>query len=135
MRIEVPKFVIVITFLTGLIATILGLIGWLAPDMFPGPSGVGAPEHSILSWSARELGMGLASWIAIFLIKDARAYAVVLGSAWLREVLDFIDGFRIADTPTRLFIVVGVSVILHSIALFMTWRALRNQDQGELQAG
>ena len=68
--------------------------------------------------------MGLASWLAIFVIKDARGYLVAIGSAWLREVMDFIDGFRIADTPERLFIIVGVSVILHSIAVFMTWRSV-----------
>lgn len=129
MRIQVPTFVIVITFLTGLIATILGLVGWFAPDVFPGPSAVGAPTHSILSWSARELAMGLSSWIAIFLIKDARGYLVALGSAWLRESMDFIDGFRIADTPGRLFVIVGVSVVLHSIAVYMTWRAIRKHNE------
>ena len=134
MRIQVPTYVIVITFLTGLIATMLGLVGWLSPDAFPGPSAVGAPTHSILSWSARELAMGVSSWIAIFLIKDARAYMVALGSAWTRELMDLIDGFRIADTPTRLFIIVGVSVVLHSIAVYMTWRAIRDHKQQELAA-
>ncbi|WP_420630687.1 hypothetical protein [Candidatus Leptofilum sp.] len=125
MRIKVPTFVIVITFLTGLIATVLGLWAWFSPDSFSAPSGVGAPTHSILSWGARELAMALSSWIAIFMIKDARAYAVALGSALLRESLDFIDAFRIADTPARLFIIVGVSVILHAIALFLTFRAIQ----------
>ncbi len=132
MTIQTPKFVIVITFLTGLIATILGLWGWLSPDTFPGPSAVGAPTHSVLSWSARELAMGLSSWIAIFVIKDARAYAVALGSAWLRESMDFLDAFRIADTPARLFVIVGISVILHSIALYMTFRTIRQQSQASM---
>ena len=96
MRIKVPTFVIVITFLTGLIATILGAWAWLSPETFPGPSGVGAPTHTMLSWGARELAMALSSWIVIFVIKDARGYAVALGSALLRESLDFIDAFRIA---------------------------------------
>lgn len=128
MRIKVPTFVVVITFLTGLIATVLGLWAWISPDTFPGPSAVDAPTNAIYSWAARELGMALSSWIAIFIIKDARAYAVVLGSALLRESLDFIDGFRIADTPERLFIVVGVSVILHFIALYMTFKTLREHQ-------
>ncbi|MEM7335577.1 MAG: hypothetical protein AAF490_26100 [Chloroflexota bacterium] len=132
MRIQVPTFVIVITALTGLIAAILGVWGWLSPETFPGPSAVGAPEHTILSWSAREIGMAVSSVIAILFIKDARAYAVALGSAWTRELLDFIDGFRIADTPTRLFVVVGVSVILHSIALYMTMRAIRKHNSESL---
>ncbi|MEM7028947.1 MAG: hypothetical protein AAF629_05095 [Chloroflexota bacterium] len=129
MRIQPPRFVIVITFLTGLIATILGLWASISPDTFPGPSAVGAPTSAILSWSAREVAMGLSSWIAIFIIKDARAYAVALGSALLRESMDFIDAFRIADTPARLFIVVGVSVILHAIALYMTFRTIQQHNQ------
>ena len=131
MNIKVPTFVLVITALTGLIATILGLVAWFAPEAFPGPSGVGAPAHAILSWGARELAMGFASWIAIFLIKDARGYLVVLGSAWLRETMDFIDGFRIADTPTRLFIIVGISVVVHSIAVVMTYRTIRKATQDD----
>lgn len=129
MRIKVPTFVVVITFLTGLIATVLGLWAWFSPATFPGPSAVGAPTHTVLSWGARELAMALSSWIVIFLIKDARGYVIVLGSALLRETLDFIDGFRIADTPTRLFIVVGVSVILHSVAFYMAWKATRDHEQ------
>ena len=129
MRIQVPTFVIIITFLTGLIATILGVWAWISPETFPGPSGVGAPTHTMLSWGARELAMALSSWIVIFFIKDARGYAVALGSALLRESLDFIDGFRIADTPTRLFIVVGVSVVLHAAALYMTYRSIQKHNQ------
>ena len=133
MRIKVPTFVIIITFLTGLIATILGVWAWISPETFPGPSGVGAPTHTMLSWGARELAMALSSWIVIFIIKDARGYAVALGSALLRESLDFIDAFRIADTPTRLFIVVGVSVILHATALYLTFRAINNHDENVLE--
>lgn len=129
MTIQTPRFVIVITFLTGLIATVLGLWAWVSPDTFPGPSAVGAPTHTTLSWAARELAMGLSSWIAIFIIKDARGYAVALGSALLREGLDFTDAFRIADTPARLFIIVGISVILHSIALYMTFRTIKQHNQ------
>jgi len=134
MQIKVPTFVLVITALTGLIATVLGLVAWLAPDAFPGPSAYGAPTNAILSWGARELAMGVASWIAIFLIKDARGYLVVLGSAWVRETMDLIDGFRIADTPGRLFVIVGVSVVLHSIAVIMTYRTIQKAKQsGQLQ--
>ncbi len=135
-HIKVPTFVLVITALTGLIATVLGLVAWFAPDVFPGPSAVGAPTHAVLSWGARELAMGVASWIAIFLIKDARGYLVVLGSAWVRETMDFIDGFRIADTPGRLFVIVGVSVVVHTIAVVMTYRTIKNaeQDNPQLEA-
>ena len=128
MRIKVPTYVVVITFITGLIATILGLWAWLSPGTFPGPSGIGAPTHAILSWGAREMAMGLSSWIAIFLIKDARGYAVALGSALLRESVDFIDAFRVADTPARLFIIVGVSIVLHSIAVYLTYRSIKNHN-------
>ena len=132
MNIKTPRFAIVITFLTGLIATVLGLWASLSPETFPGPSAVGAPTHTILSWSARELAMALSSWIAIFIIKDARGYAVALGSALLRESPDFLDAFRVADTPARLFIVVGVSVVLHSIALYMTFRAINQHNQASI---
>ena len=136
MRIKTPTFAIIITFLTGLIATVLGVWGWLSPDTFPGPSAIGAPNSAILSWSAREVAMAMSSVIAIFIIKDARAYAVALGSALTRETMDFIDGFRAADTPARLFIIVGVSVILHSIALYLTARAIQkhNQENPQLKA-
>lgn len=133
MRIKVPTYVIVITFLTGLIAAILGTWAWLSPETFPGPSGVGAPTHTMLSWGARELAMALSSFIVIFIIKDARGYAVALGSALLRESLDFIDGFRIADTPGRLFLVVGVSVVLHAVALYLTFRAINKHNEENLE--
>ncbi len=128
MRIKTPTFAVVITFLTGLIATILGIWAWISPETFPGPSAIGAPESAILSWGAREIAMAASSWIAIFLIKDARAFAVVLGSALVRESLDFIDGFRLADTPARLFVVVGISVILHATALYMTSKSIRDAN-------
>ncbi len=129
MRIKTPTFAVIITFLTGLIATLLGLWGWISPETFPGPSAIGAPTSAILSWSAREVAMAMSSWIAILIIKDARGYAVALGSAWVREVMDLIDGARVADTPARLFIVVGISVVLHSIALYMTMKSIREHNQ------
>ena len=53
----------------------------------------------------------------------------------MRETLDFIDGFRLADTPARLFIVVGVSVILHTIAVVVTAKAIRDHDSEALSPG
>ena len=129
MRIKTPTFAVVITFLTGLIATILGVWASVSPETFPGPSAIGAPVGAILSWSAREIAMGVASWIVILYIRDARGYFVVLGSAFVREFLDLFDAFRLGDSPIRLFIVVGVSVVLHGIAVYLTWKAINDHEQ------
>ena len=135
MNIKTPTFAIVITFLTGLIATILGVWASLSPETFPGPSAIGAPVSAILSWSAREIAMAVASWIAILWLRDARVFMVVLSSAWVREILDFVDAFRAEDAPLRLFIVVGVSVVLHGIAVYMTGKAIKDHNAEHATTG
>jgi hypothetical protein len=128
-RIPVSKFVIIIALLTSIIATVLGASAQLSPETHPSILFGDVANGVILSWGARELGQGLSGLLVVFLLRDARAFAVVLASAWVREILDFFDLFRVADSPTRLFIVVGVSVILHSIALFLSYRAIRKHEQ------
>ncbi|MEM7372397.1 MAG: hypothetical protein AAF587_27505 [Bacteroidota bacterium] len=129
MKIEVPKFVLVITLLTGLIATVLGVWASLFPETHPQFLGEIA---SVLSWSGRELGLGLSCLLAVFFLRDARVIAAVLFGSWIRETLDFIDFFRVEDSPTRLYVVVGISVILHSIALYQTWRAINNANTSNI---
>ncbi|MDW3652156.1 MAG: hypothetical protein R8P61_34090 [Bacteroidia bacterium] len=124
-NIEVPKFVLIITFLTGLIATVLGIWASLSPETHPQFLG---EVKSVLSWSGRELGLGLSCLLAVFFLRDARVIMAVLFGSWIRETLDFIDFFRLTDTPTRLYVVVGVSVILHSMALYLTWKAIVNTE-------
>jgi len=124
-NIEVSKFVLIITFLTGLIASVLGIWASLSPETHPQFLG---EVKSVLSWSARELGLGLSCLLAVFFLRDARVIAAVLLGSWIREVLDFIDFFRVADTPGRLYAVVGVSVILHSVALYLSWKAIVNAE-------
>lgn len=126
MKIKVPVFVVVITTLTGLIATTLGVWASLSPETHP--QFIEGATKIVLSWSGRELGQGLAALAAVAFLRDARGYAIALFSSWVREVIDFVDFFRIADTPTRLYFVVGTSVILHSIALWMTWKAIRGNE-------
>lgn len=125
MNIEAPKFALVITFLTGLIATVLGVWATLSPETHPQFLG---EVKSVLSWSTRELGMGLSCLLAVFFLRDARVIAAVLFGSWVREILDFIDFFRVVDTPVRLYYVVGISVILHSFALYLTWRILNKAN-------
>ena len=133
--IKVPSFVIVITLLTSTIATVLGV--WAALFTETHPQYLEGAYKLVLSWSGRELGQGLSGLFAVFVLRDARAIAIVLLSAWVREVIDFIDFFRIAGTPLRLYFVVGTSVILHSTALYFTWDAIRKhkQDHQSLEAG
>ena len=128
-RIKVPTFVIVIATLTSIIATVLGLWAQLSPATHPGPVFVDAAHSVILSWGARELGQGLSGLLVVLFLRDARAFVVVLSSAWVREILDFVDLFRVADSPTRLFFVVGTSVVLHAIALYLSVRAIQKHEQ------
>ena len=122
MESRISKYVLIITFLTGLIATVLGIWASISPETHPQFLG---EVKSVLSWSARELGMGLSCLTAVFFLKDPRVFVAVLLGAWVREVMDFIDFFRVEGTPPRLYFVVGTSVILHSIALIQSWRAIK----------
>ena len=121
--IPAPKFAVVITVLSGLIATVLGVVASLFteqhPMYFPGA------EKLLLSWSGRELGQGLSCLVAALFFRDSRVIGIVLLSCWIREVIDFVDFFRLTGTPLRLYVVVGTSVILHSIALVLVGRTLK----------
>ena len=126
-NIPVPRFVLVITLLTSTIATVLGV--WAALFTETHPQFIEGAYKLVLSWSARELGQGLSGLLVVFFLRDARAFAVVLASAWVREVLDFIDFFRVIETPLRLYFVVGTSVILHSIALYLSLDTIRKHKK------
>ncbi|MEM7417472.1 MAG: hypothetical protein AAF389_18425 [Gemmatimonadota bacterium] len=124
MRIDVPKFPAVITFLTGLIATVLAVVAALFTESHP--MYMEGAQKLMLSWSARELGQGLACFFALFVLRDARAVAVALFSSGVREVVDFVDFFRVPGTPLRLYFVVGISSVLHSAALVVVLRKIRS---------
>ena len=121
--IPAPKFAVVITILSGLIATVLGVVASLFteqhPMYFPGA------EQLLLSWSGRELGQGLSCLVAALFFRDSRVIGIALLSCWVREVIDFVDFFRLTGTPLRLYFVVGTSVVLHSIALVLVGRTLK----------
>ncbi len=121
--IPAPKFSIVITFLTGLIATVLGVVAAIFTESHP--MYFEGADKLLLSWSARELGQGIACLVAVFTLRDARVIGIMLFSCWIREVIDFVDFFRLADTPLRLYFVVGTSVVLHSAALYMAINAIK----------
>ena len=124
-RVHIPKFTLVITLLTGLIATALGVWGWISPESHPQATLSGGTVKVVLSWSARELGQGLACLVAVAFVRRPHVVAVVLFSAWVREVLDFIDFFRVDDVPLRLYIVVGTSVVMHSLGLELLLQRIR----------
>ena len=69
------------------------------------------------------------------IVNHPAAHALVLpvGTIGKSRKSHFADAFRIADTPARLFVVVGISVILHSIALYMTFRTIRQQNQASIE--
>ena len=134
MQVKTPTFSLVILFLTGAIATALGVVASLFtqnhPMYFEGA------EQLLLSWSGRELGQGLIALIVVALFRDPRAVIIALGTAWIREVIDFIDFFRLPETPIRMYFVVGTSVILHSAAIYLVWNAiLRGKEADASQAG
>ena len=98
-RIDVPLFVKIITVLTGAIATVLGVWAAIATDSHP--QYVDGAYDVVLSWGARALGIGLACFVAVFFIRDARGYVIALSASWVREVLDFIDLFRVEGDLQR----------------------------------
>lgn len=123
---DAPKFSIVITILTGLIATALGILGYFAPESHPQfiPGGM----KIMYSWSARELGLGIAALVAAAFFRDSKVIAIALLGSLIREYLDFIDFFRIDGTPLRLYFVVGVSSILHTVAFTLCLIRIKKQS-------
>ena len=132
MYIKSPTFSLVILFLTGAIATALGIVASLFSENHP--MWFEGAEQLMLSWSARELGQGLIALIVVAFFRDARAVIIALGTAWIREVIDFIDFFRLPDTPIRMYFVVGTSVILHSAAIYLVWNAILRAKEGNSEA-
>ncbi|MBV7337441.1 hypothetical protein KFU94_56260 [Chloroflexi bacterium TSY] len=128
-NIKVPVFVLVITVLTSLIATVLGVWGWVSPETHT--QYIDGAFKLMISWSARELGMGVAGLVAVLFYRDARAFAVVLAGDLVREVLDVIDFFRVPDTPIRFYFVVGTAAILQAIALYLSVDAIRKHSSTE----
>ena len=125
--IHAPRFSVVICVLTGLIATALGVLGYFFPESHPQfiPGGV----KIMYSWSARELGMGLTALAAAASLRDARVIAIALLGSLVREILDFIDFFRVEGTPLRLYFVVGISTILHATAFIWCLLLINNQTK------
>lgn len=128
MRIPVNKFVLIITLLTSVVALVLGIWALLFTgthtQYFEG-------AHDLVqSWGARELGMAVSGLFAIFVIRDARGYAVILIGALTREVVDFIDLFRreIPIERNALFAVLAGSVVLHAVAFVMSMSAIRRHQ-------
>ena len=131
MRIPVNKFVLVITLLTSLVALVLGAWALLFTDShtqyFEGAHDV------VQSWGARELAMAVSGLFAVFIIRDARGYAVILAGALTREVVDFVDLFRreIPIERNALYAVLVVSVAVHATAFVMSMRAIRRYEEAE----
>lgn len=114
---DAPKFALVIAILSGLIAAGLGLLGYFAPESHP--MFISGGLKIMYSWSARELGLGITALIAVAFYRDSKVIAVALLGSLIRELLDFIDFFRIPGTPLRLYYVVGISSILHVLAFVL----------------
>ncbi len=122
---DAPRFSIVITVLTGLIATALGILGYFAPESHPQfiPGGI----KIMYSWSARELGLGITALVAVTFFRNSEVIAIALLGSLVREYLDFIDFFRVEGTPTRLYFVVGTSSILHTVAFILCFIRIKKQ--------
>ena len=123
--IPAPTFSVVVTFLSGAIATALGVVAAIFTEHHP--MYFAGAEQLLLSWSGRELGQGLTCLLAALFARDVRVIGIVLLSSWIREVIDFVDFFRLPETPLRLYFVVGISIILHSIAIALSSRCLQRR--------
>ena len=71
--------------------------------------------------------LAAAGWLAVFVIRDARGYAVALGANATREVLDLVDLlFRVDDPSTGLYVMLPISATSLVVALSLSIRAIRN---------
>ena len=134
MTIPVPRIVTVITFVFAAgIPTVVGLISWVSPEN--APLFVDGANDLTLSWGARALGLAAAGWLAIFVLRDARAYAVALGANATREVLDLIDLlFRNEDPSAGLYVMLPISSTSLVVAFLLSVRAVRRAQQAETPA-
>ena len=125
MTISVPRFVIVITAIfAAAIPTVVGAISYLSPAN--APLFVEGAHDLTLSWGARSLGLAVAGWVALLVIRDARGYAVALAASATREVLDLIDLlFRVDDPSPGLYVMLPISSTSLVVALLLSLRAIR----------
>ena len=125
MRITVPRAVVAITVIfAAAIPTIVGLVSWISPEN--APLFVDGAEDLTLSWGARALGLAMAGWLAVLVIRDARGYAVALAANATREILDLIDLlFRVEDASTGLYVMLPISSTSLVVALVLSINAIR----------
>ena len=125
MQIPVPRFVTAITAVfAALIPTVVGVISYVSPEN--APLYVEGAHDLTLSWGARALGLAVAGWVAVALLRDARAYVVALAANLTREILDLVDLlFRIDDPSAGLFVMLPISSTSLLIALAVSMRVVR----------
>lgn len=128
MRIPVPRPVVVITVIfAAVIPTIVGLLSWISPQ--DAPLFVAGAEDLTLSWGARSLGLAMAGWAAILVIRDARGYVVALAANATREVIDLVDLlFRLEDPSGGLYVMLPISSTSLVIALVLSALAVRRAE-------
>ena len=128
MRIPVPRIVLAITAIFAtVIPTIVGLLAWISPDN--APLFVEGAHDLTLSWGARSLGLAMAGWLALFVIRDARGFVVALGAAATREVLDLVDLlFRAEETSAGLYVMLPISSTSLLVGLGLSIRAVQQAE-------
>lgn len=131
MNISVPRAVPIITAIfAAIIPTIVGLITWISPEN--APLADDGAHDLLLSWGARSLGLAVAGWLALLVVRDARGFVVVLGASATREVLDLIDlVFRNEDPGTPLYFMLTVSSISLIVGLVLSLRAVSRGRVGQ----
>ncbi len=134
MTIPVPRFVTAITIVfAAAIPTVVGLISYVGPEN--APLFVDGANDLTLSWGARSLGLAIAGWMAVAVIRDARGYVVALAANATREVLDLIDLlFRIDDPSTGLYVMLPMSSTSLVVALGFSMRAVARHRQAQVAA-
>ena len=125
MHIPVPRSVVVITAIfAAVIPTVVGAISYISPEN--APLFVAGAEDLTLSWGARSLGLAVAGWVALLVVRDARGFVVALAANATREVLDLVDLlFRVDDPSAGLFVMLPISSTSLVVALIHSIRAVR----------
>lgn len=129
-RIEVHWLVVVITAIfAAVIPTLVGALAWISPTH--APLYFEGSHDVMLSWGARSLGLAMAGWLALLVVRDARGYAVVLGASATREVLDLIDLLGRAEGPARagVYVMLPLSSTCLLVALALSLWALRKHSR------
>lgn len=130
MRIDVPKPVVIITAVfAAAIPTFVGVLSWVSPEN--APLFVDGADDLMLSWGARSLGLAVAGWMAILVVRDARGYAVALAANATREVIDVVDlFFRLDDPSGGLYVMLPISSTSLVVGLVLCIRAIRRAESG-----